>query len=74
MPSKGDPLRELLNLQRRVNRLFDEIIQPERPATPLQDFTWIPPADVYEDAVRYIVEVEIPGIGVLRNQVVAEGR
>ncbi|MEW5765649.1 MAG: Hsp20/alpha crystallin family protein [Acidobacteriota bacterium] len=74
MPSKGDPLRELLNLQRRVNRLFEEIIQPERSSSPLQDFTWIPPADVYEDAARYVVEVEIPGVPIEDIEVTAEGR
>lgn len=73
MPSKGDPLRELLNLQRRVNRLFDDLIQPDRASSPLQDFTWIPPADVYEDEKRYVVEVELPGVPLEDVEVTAEG-
>ena len=63
MPLTHDPLRELLDLQERMNRLFDETLSRERLGDPpLLHGHWLPPADVVETAEAYVVEVELPGL------------
>jgi HSP20 family protein len=58
-----DPLRELLDLQERMNRLFDETLTRERLDEPaLLQGTWSPLADVVETAEAYMVELELPGL------------
>jgi HSP20 family protein len=58
-----DPLRELLDLQERMNRLFDETLTRERLDEPaLLRGTWAPLADVVETADSYQVELELPGL------------
>ncbi len=73
MPTQGDSLRELMHLQRRLNRLFDEMLQPDKAPGTLPEFSWIPSADVYEDAENYYVEVELPGVRIDDVEVTAEG-
>lgn len=74
MPLRRDPLQELLDLQERMNRLFDETLARERVDEPgFLHGTWLPIADVIETPEAYVVEVELPGLG--RDDVViqAEG-
>jgi HSP20 family protein len=59
-----DPLQELLELQERMNRLFDETLTRERLDEPsLLQGSWVPLADVIETADGYEVELELPGLG-----------
>jgi HSP20 family protein len=59
-----DPLQELLDLQERMNRLFDETLTRERlDEPPLLQGAWVPLADVVESAEGYVVDVELPGLG-----------
>jgi HSP20 family protein len=64
MPAPRDPLQELLDLQDRMNRLFDETLTRERLDEPsLLQGAWLPLADVVETPEAYVVEVELPGLG-----------
>jgi HSP20 family protein len=64
MPLRPDPLKELLDLQERMNRLFDETLGRERLEEPaVLHGAWVPIADVFETPDTYIVEVELPGLG-----------
>jgi HSP20 family protein len=64
MPLPRDPLQELLDLQERMNRLFDETLTRERLDEPsLLQGAWVPLADVVETPEAYVVEVELPGLG-----------
>jgi HSP20 family protein len=59
-----DPLQELLDLQERMNRLFDETLTRERLDEPsLLQGAWVPLADVVETPDAYEVELELPGLG-----------
>ena len=49
MPS--DPLRDLLSLPDRLDRLARS-----------EGAGWLPPVDVYETGDRYVVSVELPGM------------
>jgi HSP20 family protein len=64
MPLPRDPLQELLDLQERMNRLFDETLTRERLDEPsLLQGAWAPIADVIETEEGYELEVELPGLG-----------
>ncbi len=63
MPLRPDPLKELLDLQEKMNRLFEETLGPDRtdetaPFAP----SWVPVADVYDSPEGYLIELEVPGL------------
>jgi HSP20 family protein len=59
-----DPLRDLLDLQERINRIFEEslargyLTEPRLPSP-----SWAPLADVCETADAFIAQVDLPGLG-----------
>jgi HSP20 family protein len=57
-----DPLQELLDLQERMNRLFEQTLGRERPDEPHLHATWEPAADVFETPAGYVIEVDLPGL------------
>jgi len=60
---RWDPVRDLLTLQERMNRLFEESLSRGRPhEAALESATWSPLADVYETAEAFVVQMEIPGL------------
>ncbi len=74
MPLRRDPLQDLLDLQERMNRLFEETVSRERVDDPsLLQGTWLPPADVVETADAYVVEIELPGVGLDDTVVQVQG-
>jgi len=73
MGVKGESLRELVQLQRKMNQLFEEMLQPDRPHQAAPDYTWVPAADVYEDSRHYHVELELPGVQIGNVDLVCEG-
>jgi HSP20 family protein len=60
---RWDPVRDLLTLQERMNRLFEESLSRGRPHEPaLDSSSWSPLADVYETPDSFVVLMEIPGL------------
>ena len=56
-----DPFRNLLSIQDRMNRLFDESLH--RGGTENFDRgTWTPPVDIYETEHELVLVTEIPGM------------
>ena len=56
----NDPFRELFDLQRGINQLFDESF-----ATPREDVAlkaWTPAVDVYEDENAFLIKLELPEV------------
>jgi HSP20 family protein len=53
----------MLDLQERMNRLFDETLSRERIEDPASRAAWQPIADVVETAEAYVVDLELPGVG-----------
>lgn len=58
---RWDPLRDLLSLQERMNRLFEETLSAARPDAELAS-GWIPAADVYETSETFVVQMDLPGV------------
>jgi HSP20 family protein len=56
-----DPLQDLLSLQERMNRLFEESLKGRLQPT-LGAESWVPLADVYETADAFVVLIELPGL------------
>ena len=71
MAQGRDPISDLMVLQDRMNRLFEEASQRRacvaaepamEPGTTLDHVEWVPAADVYEVADQYIVALDLPGV------------
>ncbi len=67
--SQWNPLRDLMSLQDRMNRLFQDATQrcgtePESSGDVegVESPDWYPAADVYENNGEYVVAVDLPGI------------
>src|SRR6202007_612002 len=63
MSQQWNPLQDLVHLQDRMNRLFEDATQ--RRTTSQDTFEhadWTPPADIYETATGYIIAIDLPGI------------
>jgi len=56
----SDPFRELFELQRGINELFDESVGSPRETSTVR--AWAPPVDVYEDENSFLIKVELPEI------------
>jgi HSP20 family protein len=58
---RWDPLQDLLSLQERMNRLFEQsLARLDQPVLPTG--AWTPPSDVIETRDGFVVQVELPGI------------
>ena len=73
---KWDPFKELVDFRRRMDRLFNEVSSSllrsewEEP-TLLRD--WVPAVDVYEDADKFQIHAELPGMDMKDIDVQVEG-
>ena len=56
----GDPFRELLNLQRGINELFEGSFDAPREEMALR--AWTPAVDVYEDENAFLIKIDLPEI------------
>ena len=57
--TRWDPFREVVALQNRVNSLFRDLNDGEDPVAAA---SFVPPVDVYEDAQKLVLKLEVPGI------------
>ncbi len=57
--TRWDPFREVVALQSRVNSLFREINESD---SPLTTAGFVPAVDVYEDARKVVLKLEVPGM------------
>jgi HSP20 family protein len=60
MITRWDPFRDLVQLQDRVNRLFQESASGRQEG--LDTTSFVPPVDIYEDEHNIVLKVEAPGI------------
>ena len=60
--TRWEPFREFSPMQDRLNRLFRESYNPERPEEALTTTSIAPPVDIYEDEHNITLKIEVPGI------------
>jgi HSP20 family protein len=57
--TRWDPFHEVVSLQNRVNSLFRNLNEGE---SPMASASFVPPVDIYEDADKLTLKLEIPGM------------
>ena len=57
--ARWDPFREVVALQNRVNSLFRDFNEA---GDPLTTANFVPAVDIYEDAEKVLLKLEVPGI------------
>ena len=67
MPQHWNPLQDLMALQDRMNRLFEDATQRRaREETEAGDeferADWTPAADIYESEADYVIAIDLPGV------------
>ncbi len=67
MTHRWDPLRDLVVLQDRMNRLFEDATQQrstgeEEGEQEIERADWSPAADVYNREHEYVIMIDLPGI------------
>lgn len=66
MSQQWNPLQDLMVLQDRMNRLFEDATQRRTQAEPAGDeferADWTPAADIYETESAYLIAMDLPGI------------
>ena len=67
MSQQWNPLQDLMVLQDRMNRLFEDATQRrnQAEATGGDEFEradWTPAADIYETETGYLIAIDLPGI------------
>lgn len=58
---RWDPFRDLITLQDRMNRLFDESMRGARPADE-GTTSWSPAVDIYETDNEIVLKAELPEV------------
>ena len=57
--TRWDPYREVVALQNRVNSLFRDMNEGDDPVAAVG---FVPAVDIYEDAQKVVLKLEVPGI------------
>ena len=61
---KWDPFKDLLFLQERMSRIFDEALTHYRGPSGLTSSSTFPPVDIYETENSIVLKAELPGIDI----------
>lgn len=60
--SKWDPFRDLVTIQDRMNRLFQDTLSRPQGQEAIEAGQWAPPVDIYEDNERVVLLADLPGV------------
>jgi HSP20 family protein len=59
--SRWDPFRDLMSIQSELNQLFGRTFGGE--GERVRGADWVPPLDAHETTDRFVLAVELPGLG-----------
>ncbi len=65
MSQRWNPLQDLMVLQDRMNRLFEDATQRRSQSNGEDEFEradWTPAADIYETETGFLIALDLPGI------------
>ncbi len=60
--TRWDPFRDLVAIQDRMNRLFQEVLNRQRGQEELETGQWGPAVDIFESGDSIILRADLPGI------------
>jgi len=60
--TRWDPFRDLMSIQDRMNRLFQETMARQRGEEELELGQWSPAVDIYETGERIVLRADLPGL------------
>ncbi|MFQ5736175.1 MAG: Hsp20/alpha crystallin family protein [Thermodesulfobacteriota bacterium] len=63
-PKRRDPFKDLLFLQERMSRIFDEALLKYKGCPDNQGGLWHPPVDIYESEQSIVLKAELPGVDI----------
>lgn len=72
MPTKKGALRDLVELQSRLNSIISEVMEPTIKSEAEDASLWVPSADVTEDENNYYIEMEVPGVELNNIEILSE--
>ena len=72
-PTKWNPFIDILFLQERMSRLFDEALGKHKGCSAVAGSSWYPSVDIYETDEHIILKAEIPGIDARHVTIEIEG-
>lgn len=59
---KWDPFRDLISIQDRMNKLFEQTLSRSRVEEGIAATTWTPAVDIYETPETVVMKAELPGV------------
>ena len=59
---RWDPFRDLISIQDRMNRLFEQTLARTREEEGNAASTWMPAVDIYETPDQVVMKAELPGL------------
>ena len=59
---KWDPFRDLVSIQDRMNKLFEQTLSRSRGEEGASATTWTPSVDIYETTDTIVMKAELPGV------------
>jgi HSP20 family protein len=59
---KWDPFRDLLSIQDRMNKLFEQTLSRSQAEEGIAASTWTPAVDIYETPDTVVMKAELPGL------------
>jgi HSP20 family protein len=62
MVERRGAFSEMLQLQKEMNKLFEQLVHFDRAEAGLTPGEWVPSVDVFESEENLVVKVEVPGM------------
>lgn len=59
---KWNPMRDMLSLNSRADRFFNDFFYPSREGHPSKEWGWTPRVDIYEEENTIVLKAELPGV------------
>ncbi|MFQ5876776.1 MAG: Hsp20/alpha crystallin family protein [Acidobacteriota bacterium] len=60
--ARWDPFRDLMRIQDRMNRLFQETLARQRGEEEIESGRWAPAVDIFETAGSIVMRADLPGV------------